>query len=59
MLRTALEAQGAAIADNPHYAIRTQEVPFVSSTPSREAASALTVGRTDAQAGDDSEGVYL
>jgi hypothetical protein len=64
MLRKALEAQGAAIADNPHYEVRAQEQsPVAAVTPLREAASASATGRlsehANVQEGEDSGGIYL
>ncbi|CUA70065.1 hypothetical protein RSOLAG22IIIB_00411 [Rhizoctonia solani] len=61
MLRKALEAQGAAIADNPHYQVQSQPVSSLATAP-HEAASAPVIIRVPGQTsdqGDDSEGVYL
>ncbi|CAE6442323.1 unnamed protein product [Rhizoctonia solani] len=61
MLRKALEAQGAAIADNPHYQVQSYTVPSLATAP-REATSVPAmagVSEQTANQGDDSEGVYL
>jgi hypothetical protein len=62
MLRKALEAQGAAIADNPHYEVQYQQPP-VSVVSPPGAASALRTdnsnGQSHAQEDEDSEGIYL
>ncbi|KAG9088783.1 hypothetical protein FS749_001901 [Ceratobasidium sp. UAMH 11750] len=59
MLRKALEVQGAAIADNPHYDIRQ---PPAQAPPVRATPASLSENPTnppDAHDDDDSEGVYL
>ncbi|KAG8687789.1 hypothetical protein FRC12_019111 [Ceratobasidium sp. 428] len=62
MLRKALEAQGAAIADNPHYDIQQPPVPAparlsqpaTSTSPNESVVAPSTLHQED-----DSEGVYL
>ncbi|KAG8691631.1 hypothetical protein FRC11_014383 [Ceratobasidium sp. 423] len=61
MLRKALEAQGAAIADNPHYQVQSQAISSSAAAP-HEATSVSTTGGTPEQTTNqdgDSEGVYL
>ncbi|KDN51114.1 hypothetical protein RSAG8_00743, partial [Rhizoctonia solani AG-8 WAC10335] len=57
MLRKALEAQGAAIADNPHYQVRSQVISLPAAV--HEAAPVPGVSEQTTNQGDDSEGVYL
>ncbi|CAE6424491.1 unnamed protein product [Rhizoctonia solani] len=61
MLRKALEAQGAAIADNPHYQLQSQAISLPAAVP-HEAASVSTTGGVPEQIANqdgDSGGVYL
>ncbi|KAJ1308792.1 hypothetical protein OPQ81_004482 [Rhizoctonia solani] len=60
MLRKALEAQGAAIADNPHYQVQSQTVQPLA-VASHEAASVSTTGVSEQPTNwnDESGGVYL
>ncbi|KAG9128211.1 hypothetical protein FRC07_002829 [Ceratobasidium sp. 392] len=64
MLRKALEAQGAAIADNPHYNLQQPPVPApITARPSQTTPPVLSnedaVNPLNAHGEDDSGGVYL
>ncbi|KAF8608012.1 hypothetical protein BDV93DRAFT_285726 [Ceratobasidium sp. AG-I] len=63
MLRKALEAQGAAIADNPHYEVQQGPPPASSGISPQEAASALQPNnppsQSDAHEAESSGGIYL
>ncbi|CAE6476334.1 unnamed protein product [Rhizoctonia solani] len=60
MLRKALEARGAAVADNPHYQVHIHPSSLLA-TPSEVAAPASRNGRVHEQTSneDESGGVYL
>ncbi|KAF8709477.1 hypothetical protein RHS03_02931, partial [Rhizoctonia solani] len=60
MLRKALEAQGAAVADNPHYQVHVHP-SSLPATPSEIAAPTSRDGRVHEQTSneDESGGVYL
>ncbi|KAF8681229.1 TspO/MBR family [Rhizoctonia solani] len=60
MLRKALEARGAAVADNPHYQVHIHPSSLLA-TPSEVAAPASRDGRVHEQTSneDESGGVYL
>ncbi|KAH7343655.1 hypothetical protein B0J17DRAFT_643332 [Rhizoctonia solani] len=61
MLRKALEAQGAAIADNPHYQLQSQAIPSPAAATHEGPSVPVIVGASEqaANQNDDSEGVYL
>ncbi|KAL5636791.1 hypothetical protein ACGC1H_000681 [Rhizoctonia solani] len=61
MLRKALEAQGAAIADNPHYQVQSQVISSSVAVPNGAASVPATTGMFEqtTNQSDESGGVYL